>query len=280
MPFDARPRFYVYMLLDPRKNNQPFYVGKGCGDRINLHERFKDCNKNTFKDRTIKAIHKKGLKIKKVKVADNLTELEAYELEESLIVKYGRRHLDDNGILTNITLQFPPPGRKRNFTEEELKRAQETLKLQRTGKTYEEIYGDEFAAEIKKKQSASSLGCIPWNKGKAYPHSEEHKHACSISARRRVNSNPQHKQELINRCLENAKKNKGRKYTDAEKEKRFISFVRKNEEIIRRIFLLWDNNVRNKSEISRKVGCLVDRVIHIIKNSEKILEYLGEDNES
>jgi len=43
------------------------------------------------------------------KVKENLNENEAYELEEELIKKYGRRGIDENGILMNICNSVRPP---------------------------------------------------------------------------------------------------------------------------------------------------------------------------
>ena len=54
--------YYVYQLVDPR-NNKPFYIGKGTGNRAYQHTKFKDGNENTYKDRKIKSILKENLEI-------------------------------------------------------------------------------------------------------------------------------------------------------------------------------------------------------------------------
>ena len=56
--------YYVYQLVDPR-NNKPFYIGKGNGNRAYQHSKLKDGNKNPYKDRKIKSILKENLEIRK-----------------------------------------------------------------------------------------------------------------------------------------------------------------------------------------------------------------------
>jgi hypothetical protein len=75
--------YYVYQYLD--ENNRPYYIGKGNGNRIHA--------KHNVQKPTID---------KRIKVAVNLSEFEAYTLETKLIRLYGRKL--DGGILENIRI--------------------------------------------------------------------------------------------------------------------------------------------------------------------------------
>jgi hypothetical protein len=116
------------MLVDPRKDDQPFYVGKGKGRRATTHLWETPETRNVHKENKIAAIRASGLEPKIIYVAENIIDEEmAYELEAALIKKYGRRGYDKGGILTNICADSRPPNHK--------------------GKTYEEIYGSKEKAD-------------------------------------------------------------------------------------------------------------------------------------
>jgi hypothetical protein len=89
--------FYVYILF--RLNGIPCYVGKGKGDRWVRHE---GCSRHSnIRLRSIIAQAKaSGKDLPKCKVAENLTESEAFELERLLIGLMGRGR---NGPLVNLT---------------------------------------------------------------------------------------------------------------------------------------------------------------------------------
>ena len=101
--------FYVYIYFDPRVedsfiysdlsfNYEPFYIGKGKGNRLYSH--LKQTGR-TLKTNKINSIRNKGFEPIVLKYKENLSEEEAFKLEVELINKIGRRNLK-NGPLTNI----------------------------------------------------------------------------------------------------------------------------------------------------------------------------------
>ena len=97
--------YYIYILIDPR-NNQPFYVGKGTGNRAYQHIKLKDGNNNPYKDRKIKNILKENLEVKVDFLHTDIeNETDAYLLEEQEIKRIGINNL------TNITANAQPPSK-------------------------------------------------------------------------------------------------------------------------------------------------------------------------
>lgn len=104
---DEQHKYYVYCLVDPRDNN-PFYVGKGTGNRLFEHQRManqrallelSDEEKKSLKFDRIAAINASSEQIKSYIIAHSLTEKEAYASENTLI-NYLR--LVENNQLTNL----------------------------------------------------------------------------------------------------------------------------------------------------------------------------------
>lgn len=97
--------FYVYALVDPR-TDQPFYVGKGKGQRASQHlyPGAAKSSRNLFRLNVIKKLKSEGLSPKLVFVHTGLSEAQASELERQEIIKYGRKRFDQGGILTNLAL--------------------------------------------------------------------------------------------------------------------------------------------------------------------------------
>ena len=96
-------RFYVYVYFDPF-TREPFYVGKGTGNRAweHLKEAYYKKIKKTRRHTKIIKIHRLGAD-PIIHIAYNkLTEVEAFQKEMSLIAHYGR--LDNGtGCLTNLS---------------------------------------------------------------------------------------------------------------------------------------------------------------------------------
>jgi hypothetical protein len=76
--------FYVYQYVD--KEGNPYYIGKGKGNRINVKHKFTE----------VPDIEQRQI------LKNNLTEIEALILENTLVRMYGRKL--DGGILDNIKL--------------------------------------------------------------------------------------------------------------------------------------------------------------------------------
>lgn len=111
---------YVYVYLDPRKPGQysyalpsgrlvrfpyqPFYVGKGKGNRSKIHGASCMLKLMSHKNNTIKAIRKLGLREIVVQSTDmrNVDDWTAQAYEIDLIAGIGRRNLGE-GPLTNLT---------------------------------------------------------------------------------------------------------------------------------------------------------------------------------
>jgi len=84
-------KFYVYGLFEPTNDSldRCFYIGKGCGNRMNQH--FHNCRKgdNVYKDRKMKKIKRAGKEPYSRKIFDNLTNNKAVKLEKELIKSIG-----------------------------------------------------------------------------------------------------------------------------------------------------------------------------------------------
>ncbi len=112
-----RSDFYVYVLLDPRKpgkfvygplkfDHEPFYVGKGKGNRDRSHFRTGDlkadskARRNMYRIRKIRRILASGLTPKIKRIKTNTVERVAFKLECKAIKLIGRGR---QGPLVNMT---------------------------------------------------------------------------------------------------------------------------------------------------------------------------------
>ena len=78
--------YYVYALIDPR-DNKVFYIGKGVGNRVFMHEieSGKSLESEKLKLKKIRDIENAGFSVKKLIVNWGLTESEAFAAEATLI---------------------------------------------------------------------------------------------------------------------------------------------------------------------------------------------------
>ena len=121
-------KYYVYILLDPRYDNQPFYVGKGCGKRANTHlNETKNNTENILKFNKIEKIRKDGFEPIIEYHSTDMLEKDAYDLETQFIQKYGR--IIDGGILTNICLDNRPPHSPETHKKQDIIKTAATMKI-------------------------------------------------------------------------------------------------------------------------------------------------------
>lgn len=106
--------YYVYIYLDPRKpgnyiyddiklDYEPFYVGKGCKDRINVHKyKTKEKRRQHMLNKINKILLETNKEPIKIKYKDNLSNEDSYKLEEIIVDKIGRIN-NNTGPLINKT---------------------------------------------------------------------------------------------------------------------------------------------------------------------------------
>lgn len=167
-------RYYVYHIVNPL-TNRIFYVGKGTKSRCKQH--LTDKKEYAFNKRLngyIRNLIENNTPPVITKIAENLTEQEAYELEESEIKKYGRKGIDDEGILLNLLESGRPPVFRgenhpwygKSHTEETKRKISETKKekikngliIPRRGFTHtEEAKEKNRQAHLGKKQTDETI---------------------------------------------------------------------------------------------------------------------------
>lgn len=275
--------FYVYGLLDPRiKENykyllndreiffeyKPFYIGKGKRWRIGQHSSKYNLKKNTYKNNTILKIINAGYKPIGIKIFENLSEENAYELEIKVISAIGLNNLtnkNSGGLGQNGesiigeknpmfgkhpipwnkgligVIKNPCKGKKLEeiLGVEKAKEIKLNQSLTRKGKTWEEYFGVEKAKNAKIKQSKNKTGTT---------HSEK------TILQMKKSSTPEIR---LNRKIETNKKRQEKFNKDMKKYEiqinEFINFKYADSEIIKRI-----------SEISR---FRLKKMIFLLKNN-------------
>lgn len=225
--------YYVYMLLDPRKDNIPFYVGKGIGDRWKDH--LKESADSTINERkfyTIQKIVKSGLTVGHTIVNWFDDEEQAYAFEEQLITKYGRKGYDHNGILTNICLDSRPPrwqeGPKRDEIIQKIKATKAEMDLSHSQQTKDDI-GNKLRG--KKKPPRSKEHCLALSNAlKGKPLTKP----CKDETRKKRSENQQGKKATAETCEAISKALTGRTLSEEHIAKiraaRLAAIARKKEQ--------------------------------------------------
>lgn len=164
--YDSTPKYYVYHIINP-KTGSIIYVGKGTGNRYKQHlTDKKEYASNKRLNGYIRNLMEEGNPPKIIKVAENLTEFDAYELEEEHIKQYGRIGFDEGGILLNILESGRPPSAKgedhpwygRKHKPESIEKAKQTIKLKRQQGLIPSRRGFKHTEEAKEKNRQAHLG--------------------------------------------------------------------------------------------------------------------------
>lgn len=223
--------FYVYVYLDPCKpgtyiygdylfNYEPFYIGKGCGNRKDDHIKYGNKENKHF-DRRIKKIRRiVGHDPFVMPYKEFLTEQTSFELEMLMISIIGRRDLK-RGPLCNLTDGGDGSSGR--------------------------IISDETREKIR-------IG----NKNRP-PVSEETRKRMSISNKGRILSE-EHKRKIGESQKGNKNHNFGKKQTKETIEKRSRSLLgnqnsrKYSDEIISKI-IEYKKQGKSKKEISKIIGC-------------------------
>lgn len=179
-------KFYTYLYLDPSRNNEPIYVGKGSNLRAWKH--LKNKGNTPFINR-LKYMRNLGVEPNIVFLGKNISEKEAFSLEIWFIYKFGRKDLD-KGSLLNLTDGGDGPAGQTAWNK---------------GKTGVQNYDNperskkiSEAARGRKCSELTRLKMSEKRKGKTF--SEEHKAKMSDSAKGRILSK-EHRASISNTKL-------------------------------------------------------------------------------
>ena len=104
---------YVYALINT-ETDKPFYIGMSSfiyADSLTIENKYWRAYShflayrlnNHYTWNTICYLKRKRIPIETRIIKENITKKEAWELEKTLIKKYGRLKIDEDGILTNMT---------------------------------------------------------------------------------------------------------------------------------------------------------------------------------
>lgn len=158
----------MYSLNDPRSED-PFYIGKGSGDRPKNHfyEKY-ETSGNRRKWCKIASIRADGLKPEiRILCEGFANESDAYDVEESYIKLYGREGVDPGGILTNICVSNRPPSALGRIVSPETCKGHSERQLGKLNHRYGKPHSEESKRKLretivrKKKERCQQLG-IPY----------------------------------------------------------------------------------------------------------------------
>lgn len=157
--------YYIYAYLDPRKPGsfnygnwtfdfEPFYIGKGSGQRYKVHLENRHLKHNSPKNQKIKKLIKSGMLPVIKMVQENITiEQQAFELEINLIAAIGRKD-QGKGPLLNLY----DGGHGSSKSQETRKKISETKKKQYAEGMVHPMLGRTHAPEVKLKMSQQRKG--------------------------------------------------------------------------------------------------------------------------
>jgi len=156
---------YVYGLFDPI-TEEIFYVGKGSGyrDRSHLKPSMWQDPKNTinpFLYYKIRSLMENNTPPVIKRLHENVSEEQAYELENKIIQKHGRRFSEENGRLFNISewMGGNKLGKKLPWSEDRRNCFHKQCKSRRKyDPTYEELYDDYITKNMRREEIADKYG--------------------------------------------------------------------------------------------------------------------------
>ncbi len=198
-PAAIRKDYYVYALFR-EDGATPFYIGMGCRDRINQHERKRSLRNRSTKNFIIKKILRGSGCLQKAKLFKNLTREEAASKEKQLIENIGRI---PDGPLVNLTDggdSGVPAGW--SHTPEAKKRMRES-QLRRSKRSDNPFKGKKHTEETKIKMREKAKGRVSGLGVKGFPVSSETRLKISIYNKGRPKS-----PESIQRRKDTLAKNK------------------------------------------------------------------------
>lgn len=186
--------FYTYELCSSETPSLPFYIGKGKGYRMYHHEwEAKHINhSDSFKNRKILKILKDGYHIVYRKIAENVSEQDAFTIEKDMIAfnrslefklcnhtNGGDGSVPDEETRKKLSIAQTgkiSPFKNRHHTDEARRKNSESHKG---------IPKGPLSEKTKEKIGISLKGKIPWNKGLKNCFSEEVRKKMSEAAKRR-----------------------------------------------------------------------------------------------
>lgn len=224
--------FYVYAHFKADDiTGDPFYIGKGKNKR-ELSNRRNPLWKNI--------VAKHGFVSKRI--AENLTEQEAWNLEKTLISQFGKLS-EGTGCLCNMADggEGASGAVHSNTTKEKWSAAKK-------GKTWEEIYGVEQAQRIREQRKITGRK----------PHSEETKKKMSL-AKQGVNNpmygkspNDEHSKKLSEAKIGKPSNTKGKKFSETARQNMSVAAKLREADPVKRKKISNKLKGRSFSEETRK----------------------------
>jgi len=166
--------YYVYAYLDPRKpgeyiygdysfTHEPFYIGKGKGNRKSVHfrEALRCSIAPSAKTNKIRKLIKLGMTPIIDIVCDNLSNDEAFNIEAALILSIGRSVVG-TGVLTNVYPGGEGAGDMPEATKKKISEAKTGKKLSAEARENirQGVIGRVHSSETKRKISDSNKGKV------------------------------------------------------------------------------------------------------------------------